>query len=96
LSIARSIKTNPIDQINNTTVTKGQLVAFKVLEGLQSYSTGDQLVGIAMMFLMLCERFKVKPRDILDKSSHVLYDSLLVGKGEHTRAIQNYMNMELK
>lgn len=88
--------TNIIDQINSTTVHKGQLVAFRMLETMQGHTTGDQVVGAAMMFLMLCERFKLKPRDILDKSSHVLYDSLLVGKGEHTRAIQNYMNMELK
>ena len=87
---------NPLDQINNTTVTKGQLVAFKTIETLQGFNTGDQLVGTAMMFLMLCERFKIKPRDLLDKASHVLYDSLLVGKGEHTRAIKTYMNMELK
>lgn len=87
---------NPIDQINSTTVARGQLVAFKVLEGLQSEPVGDQLVGISMMFLMMCERFKQNPRDVLHKSSHVLYDSLSIGKGEHTRAIKTFMNMELK
>jgi hypothetical protein len=86
---------NPLDQINNTTVTKGQLVAFKVLEGLHGEKPGDQLVGIAMMFLMMCERFKQNPRDVLHKSSRVLYDSLSVGKGEHTRAIKTFMNMEM-
>jgi hypothetical protein len=87
---------NPIDQINNTTVTEGQLIAFKILEGLQGEPPGKQLVGMAMMFLMFCERYKQKPRAVLDKASHVLYDSLSVGKGEHTRAIKTYMNMELK
>ena len=87
---------NPLDQINNTTVTKGQLVAFKTIETLQGFNTGDQLVVTAMMFLMLCERFKIQPRDLLDKASHVLYDSLSIGRGEHTRAIKTYMNMELK
>lgn len=87
---------NPIDQINSTTVTEGQLIAFKVLEGLQQEQPGKVLVGIAMMFLMYCERFKIKPNRVLDVASHVLYDSLSVGKGEHTRAIKTYMNMELK
>ena len=87
---------NRLDQVNSTSVHRGQLVAFRMLETMQGHSEGDQLVGSAMMFLMLCERFKIKPRDLLDKASHVLYDSLLVGKGEHTRAITNYMNMEFK
>jgi hypothetical protein len=86
---------NPLDQINNTTVTKGQLVAFKVLDGLHGEKPGDQLVGIAMMFLMMCERFKSDPREVLGISSRVLYDSLSVGKGEHTRAIKTFMNMEM-
>lgn len=89
------MNTAVLDQINSTSVTRGQLVAFKTIETLQGFNTGDQLVGSAMLLLMMCERFKVKPRDLLYKASHVLYDSLLVGTGEHTRAIQNYMNMEL-
>lgn len=83
-----------LDQINNSTVTTGQLVAFKLLDGLQSETPGNQLVGIAMMFLMLCERHKLNPRDVLAKGSHVLYDSLSIGKGEHTRAIKQYLRME--
>jgi hypothetical protein len=86
---------NITDQINSTTVAKGQMVAFKMLDTLQSEQPGDQVVGAAMMFLMLCERFKQDPREVLRKSSHVLYDSLLVGRGDHTRAIKNYLNMEL-
>ena len=84
------------DQINSATVTEGQIIAFKVLEGLQQEKPGKVLVGVAMMFLMLCERFKVKPRDVLDVAHRVLYDSLSIGRGEHTRAIKTYMNMELK
>ena len=70
-------------------------MAFKVLDGLHGEKPGDQLVGISMMFLMMCERFKQNPRDVLLKSSCVLYDSLSVGKGEHTRAIKTFMKMEM-
>ena len=84
------------DQINSSTVTSGQLVAFKVLDGLSQEKPGDQLVGIAMMFLMMCERFKQDPREVLDVSHRVLYDSLSIGRGEHTRAIKQYLNVELK
>jgi hypothetical protein len=82
------------DQINGTNVVRGQLAAFKLLEGLQEIPPGDQLVGISMMFLMLCERHKQDPRQVLDIGSHVLYDSLSIGKGEHTRAIKQYLKLE--
>jgi hypothetical protein len=85
---------NVRDQISSTNVARGQLAAFKVLEGMQEIPPGDQLVGIAMMFLMLCERHKQDPRDVLSVGSHVLYDSLSVGKGEHTRAIKQYLRLE--
>jgi hypothetical protein len=86
---------NVTDQINSTTVTAGQRVAFRVLNVIQTEKPGDQIVGAAMLFLMLCTRFKAKPRDVLDKSSRVLYDSLSEGRGDHTRAIKTYLNMEL-
>jgi hypothetical protein len=83
-------------QVKNSTVVSGQLVAFKLLEGLQNVTPGDELVGVSMLYLMLCERYKQRPRDVLDTASHILYDSLSVGKGEQTRAIKMFMNMELK
>lgn len=87
---------NVLDQINSTTVAKGQLVAFKLLDGIQMEKPGDQLVGISMFLLMLCERYKLSPREVLDKASHVLYDSLSVGTGDHTRAIKQFMQLEMK
>lgn len=84
------------DQISRTTVHKGQIVAFKLLDGISSEPQGDQLVGISMLFLMMCERFKQDPRDVLSVGSRVLYDSLSIGRGEHTRAIKQFLNMELK
>lgn len=83
-------------QIKNSSVVKGQLAAFKLLEGLQDSPPGDELVGVTMLFLMLCERYKQKPSEVLNVGSHILYDSLSIGKGEQTRAIKMFMNMELK
>ena len=74
-------------QVKGTSVVRGQIAAFKMLEGLQGINQGDQLIGVSMMLLMLCERFKQKPRDVLDTASYVLYDSLSKGKV--------FMNLEL-
>lgn len=84
------------DQLNSTTVHQAQIVAFKLLDAISGESQGDQLAGITMLFLMMNERYKQDPRHTLQVGSHVLYESLSVGRGEHTRAIKQFLNMEIK
>jgi hypothetical protein len=83
------------DQMNFITVTDGQRVAFKILDVTQTEKPGHQVVGAAFYFLMLCGRFKQDPRVVLDKASHVLYDSFSEGTGEQARAMKMYMEKEL-
>lgn len=86
---------NILDQLNMTTVDEGQRVAFRALDVVQTEKPGPQVVGIAILFLLLCTRFKQDPRQVLDKAGRVLYDSLSIGKGEQTRAIKTYLEKEL-
>lgn len=87
---------NITDQLNFARHDDTQQAAFAVLDVLQGIQPkGLQLSAVAFMFLLLCERFKQDPRDVLDKTSRVLKDSLSHGRGEYTRAIQNYMKEEL-
>ena len=87
--------TNIVDQMNSTTVAKAQRVAFKLLDRIQEEQPGDQVVGSAMFFLAMCDRFGTDPRDVLSKASRVWYDSFSVGKGEQARAIREYLKEEL-
>jgi hypothetical protein len=84
------------DQLNSVTSENSQKVAFTLLDMIQGIEPkGLQLSGVALMFLLMCERYKQNPREVLDKSSRVLYDAFLEGRGEYIRAIQNYLKEEL-
>ena len=85
-----------LDQLNMITSQKAQQDAFKVINALQSEPAGHQIAAIAVTFLMVCQRYKVDPRAVLDKASRIAYDAFSEGRGEYIRAIQNYIREELK
>ena len=84
------------DQLNMLTSAQAQQVAFKVINAVQSEPPGHQVAAVAITFLMMCERYKADPRDVLDKVSRIAYDAFSEGRGEYIRAIQNYIREELK
>jgi hypothetical protein len=86
---------NTIDQINTVSFTKAQYAAFTVIDALQGFNSGEQIAGAALVFHLLCERFKQDPREVLNKGHQVLQDSLSFGSGEHVKAIKTYLNKEL-
>ena len=86
---------NTLDQLNSVSSYTAQEAAFQVIDRLQSYNSGEQVAGAALVFLLLCERFKQDPRDVLSKGSAVLLDTLTYGSGEQTRAIKTYLNQEI-
>jgi hypothetical protein len=85
---------NALDQLNMVTPEKTQFVAFAALDALQDATAGEQLAAISMMFLLLCRRYSMNPREVLLKGEHVLLDSLTQGRGEYVRAIRNYLQEE--
>ena len=85
-----------LDQLNMVTADNSQRVAFALLDAMQGIEPkGLQLSGVALMFLLMCEKSKLDPRAVLDKASHVLFDAFNEGRGEHIRAIQTYLAKEL-
>ena len=85
-----------LDQLNMIKSEKAQQVAFKVIDALQSEQHGHQVAAVAMVFLMMCKRYNVRPIDVLDKTGRITYDAFSEGRGEYARAIKNYMQEELK
>jgi hypothetical protein len=85
-----------IDQLNMMTSQRCQELSFRVINTLQDAPKGHQIGALAMAFLLMCQSLDVKPRDVLNKSSRILYDAFSEGRGEHARAIANYMKEELR
>lgn len=87
---------NVIDQLNMVTADDSQRVAFALLDAMQGIQPkGLQLSGTAIMFLLMCEQSGIDPREVLNKASRILFDAFNEGRGEHVRAIQNYLRNEL-
>ena len=85
-----------LDQINSMTADASAMVAFRIIDAIQGLPKGQQARGIAMAFYMLTERYKVNPIDLLQKTRIATKDAFSEGRGEHVRAVQNYLNEELK
>lgn len=85
---------NTTDQLNMVTSEEGQRAAFAILDRLQESPQGVQLAALSMMFLLMCERLKQDPRDVLSKGSAVLLDAFTEGRGEYIRAIREYLKGE--
>lgn len=70
-------------------------LATKVTTLLQDYKRGDIVITLAVLWLMVCERFNVNPTDMMSVASRMrteTYDS------KHTlnfRALKDYMEHEL-
>ena len=90
--------THALDQFNSVGTNAAALVTFKIVHAIQQEKSGNQVAGVANLFLLMCSKFKLNPRDVLNKASHRLYDSFLdeAGRGEHIRAMQMYVNEEIK
>lgn len=87
---------NVLDQLNSVTSGDSQRVAFALLDAMQGIQPkGLQLSGVAVMFLLVCEKSGLDPREVLNKASRILYDAFSEGRGEYARAIRDYLKEEL-
>jgi len=86
---------NLIDQINFSSTEDAQVTVFKIISAIQNDRPGQQVAAAGMLFLLLCEKYKAKPRDVLDKAAHILYNAFSEGRGEHIRATKMYLEKEL-
>lgn len=85
-----------IDQINSLTAEGSAKVAFKIIDSIQGMPSGYQARGMALAFMLMCERYGVNAKDVLEKTRKVTKDALSEGRGEHVRAIKDYLRKELK
>lgn len=86
---------NLIDQINFIDRGHASETVFKLISAMQNDNPGSQVTAAGMLFLLLCEKYQCKPRDVLDKGARVLYDSFSDSKNAHIRAVKQYIYNEL-
>ena len=72
-----------------------QQSAFALLDKLQRLPKHKQIMAASLTFLLLCKQTKMNPREALELAERVLVDCLSKGRGDHIRALKNYIDKEL-
>lgn len=70
-------------------------LAFSLVDAMQGKPEGYQFAAVALLFLLMCRRFDANPGDVLSSTGRRVEDALSIGRGEHIRAIKNYINEEM-
>ena len=86
---------NLSDQINFIGKAHASETVFKLISAMQNDNPGSQVTAAGMLFLLLCEKYKCNPRDVLDKGSRVLFDAFSDPDNAHIRAVKQYIYNEL-
>ena len=83
------------DKLHSMGSHQAQTSAFKLLDGLQRLPKHEQVSALILSFLLICKRFDQSPREMCELGERILSECLTKGKGEHARALINYMRGEL-
>lgn len=83
------------DKLHSISSHRAQTSAFKLLDSLQRLSTEEQGAALILSFLLMCKRYNYDPREACQLGERILADCLSKGRGEHARALINYMKEEL-
>ena len=70
--------------------------AYQLINAMQEMPVGEQVAAHAIVFLELCRHFEEDPRDVLHTTDFIIANTLSQGRGEHIRAVRNYIKGEFK
>ena len=87
-----TIKLNK-DQMNNADPVQVGRAAMAVIDAVQDLTPEHQALGMAATFMLLCDRFKVKPQDVFETSQNVMNG--VAGERPEFAAVQSYLKEEL-
>jgi hypothetical protein len=90
------------DTLNSIPPQRAAAVAFRAVDVLQDLSPEDQQAGIAMLFLMLCRRHRMTPREVteaIEQAGRRIEDALRPSindkPGDIVRALRMYLKEEM-
>lgn len=86
---------NVIDGLNFVNAKSAAVTAFKALNGVQDNQPAEQLLGVGICLLVMCEELQIKPQDLLLKVAAVVRDADQFYAAE-IKALRMYTHTELK
>ena len=82
--------------IMNPNAKRTKQICFIVIDALQQFRKEDIVVAVGILWLMLCDRFNLKPCDVLNTSEAIIRDSFSGEDQDQLTALKEYMKNELK
>lgn len=83
-----------IDRLYDVKWRDVKLAAMGWLNQVQYTAPADQVIALAVTFLLICERFKLEPRRVLEASERVLRRAIEL-EPHYPRAIKAYLREEI-
>lgn len=82
------------DELTNATIGPVARAAFRCIDVLQDERKGSQLAGAAVLFLLICRRNNLDPREVLSLSSGML-NAAFRDNNEHALAIKMFLKEDV-
>ena len=82
------------DKLNNASQSDSGSAAMTVIDRLQSFQPGPQVVGLAAAFLFVCEHYGVAPQEAFTVTKNMMNDADRKLVPEF-RAVKMYVEKEL-
>jgi hypothetical protein len=86
--------TNLID-LGISDSTNIKTVSMSVVNALQNFRKGDQVVGLAVVWILVCERFDIKPIEIIPFANKLLHQTFDSKYNPEFSALKDYVHGEL-
>lgn len=71
-------------------------ICFLVIDVLQQFKKEDTVVALAILWLMICDRYKLKTWEVLDTAQAILNASFSGENKDQLTALREYMKNDLK
>lgn len=82
------------DELTNAAIAQVARAAFRCIDVLQDERKGSQLAGAAVLFLLICRRNNLDPREVLTLSSAML-NKAFRDNNEHAMAIKMFLKEDI-
>lgn len=82
------------DRIHNATLRQVRDSAVRVVDAIQVQKPEEQIAGLAVTFLMLCERYGYPPRRALEAAENMMMQARY-RDATHFEGLKLYMQHEL-
>lgn len=87
---------NLTDAINFASMKGTVECAFRIINGVQHHKiVGERVLAMACVFVLLCERFNICPREVIGKAERFMKDTDKVTYVTQISAIKEYLNKEM-